>query len=146
LPNIVIRSRQFADLSAHATKLLVDLLAQYNGSNNGDLCATWSVMQERAWKSRDTLAKALKELLDTGFVTQTRQGGRHAPSLYAVTFYALDANSKLDVGPDSYPRGAWARGEPGDGAERRKRWHAGRVNSPSINTPAVPRTMAEAAN
>jgi hypothetical protein len=62
LPNIVIRSHQIARLSAHAVKLLFDLLAQYNGGNNGDLCATWTLMQPRGWKSRDTLGKALKEL------------------------------------------------------------------------------------
>jgi hypothetical protein len=146
LPNIVIRSEQFAHLSAHAVKLLVDLLAQYNGGNNGDLCATWTVMQPRGWRSRDTLAKALVELIDRGFVTQTRQGGRHAPSLYAITFYALDEQPKLDVRGAAYPRGAWARGQRGDGPEQRNRYHAQRVNSSSIDTPAVSPVAAINAN
>jgi hypothetical protein len=145
LPNIVIRSAQFAQLSAHAVKLLVDLLGQYNGGNNGDLCATWTVMQPRGWRSRDTLAKALAELIERGFVTQTRQGGRHAPSLYAVTFYALDEQPKLDVRAAAYPRGAWARGEHGEGPQWSNGCHAPRVNSLPINTPAVlPRTAINA--
>lgn len=124
-------------LSAHAVKLLVDLLAQYRGDNNGDLCATWTMMQARGWKSRDTLARALAELVAAGFVTQTRQGGRHAPSLYAVTFYALDENPKLDVRGNGFPRGAWAKGQAGDGGSPQKSCHAGRVNSSANDTPAV---------
>ena len=35
----VIRSRGYAELSPYAIKLLNDLLSQYSGKNNGDLCA-----------------------------------------------------------------------------------------------------------
>ena len=137
LPNLVIRSSQFAQLSAHAVKLLVDLLAQYRGDNNGDLACTWTMMRVRGWKSRDTLAKALDKLIEAGFVTLTRQGGRHAPSLYAVTFYALDEDTKLEVRGKQFPRGAWARGQAGDGPTSQKRYHAERVNSSADDTPAV---------
>lgn len=145
LPNIVIRSDQFAHLSAQAVKLLVDLLGQYRGNNNGDLCATWSVMQPRGWRSRDTLAKALSELIERGFVTQTRQGGRHAPSLYGVTFYALDEQPKLEVRGKEFPRGAWARTAP-SGPKPRKRCPAHRVSSPLIDTPSVLPRAAISAN
>lgn len=144
LPTIVIRSSQFIELSAHAVKLLVDLLSQYRGDNNGDLCATWSMMEARGWKSRDTLAKSLAELVDRGFVTQTRQGGRHAPSLYAVTIYALDEHPKLDMRSRDYPRGAWARGRQAEGKSS-NRCHAHRVNSSTTDTPIVlPRAAANA--
>ena len=102
-------------------------------------------MRARGWKSRDTLAKALGELIERGFVSQTRQGGRHAASLYGLTFYALDENPKLDVGTATFPRSAWARGQRGEGPTRQKRYHAGRVDSGSIDTPAVlPRAAAHA--
>jgi hypothetical protein len=95
---VVIRSQCFARLSAHAVKLLNDLLAQYKGDNNGDLCAAWTLMQPRGWKSKDTLNKALKELLAGDWLEVTRQGGRHKATLYAVTFYAIDeCKGKLDV-------------------------------------------------
>jgi hypothetical protein len=58
LPHCLLESQVFVDLSARAVKLLVDLLAQFKGFNNGDLCMAWSVMKERGWKSRDTLNKA----------------------------------------------------------------------------------------
>jgi hypothetical protein len=68
LPFVVIRSHSFMQLSAHAVKLLNDLLAQYKGDNNGDLCVAWTLMQPRGWKSKDTLGKALKELLAEGWL------------------------------------------------------------------------------
>jgi len=137
LPHIVIRSDQFVRLSAQAVKLLIDLTAQYDGRNNGDLCATWSMMEVRGWKSRDTLAKAIKELVNQGFIVQTRQGGRHAPSLYGITFYALDESSKLDIRSREFPRGAWARTQAGQPPSPLKSCDAERVNSTRIDTPTV---------
>ncbi len=113
LPFVVIRSQCFARLSAHAVKLLNDLLAQYKGDNNGDLCAAWTLMQPRGWKSKDTLNKALKELLTGDWLEVTRQGGRHKATLYAVTFYAIDeCKGKLDVRSTGSPRGTWKKNEP----------------------------------
>ena len=112
LPVVVLRSEATARLSPKAVKLLFDLLSQFNGtSNNGDLCAAWSVMQHRGWRSRDTLSKALDELENADFITCTRQGGRNKASLYAVTFYAIDGcNGKLDVSSTERPRGDWHKG------------------------------------
>ena len=113
LPHVVIRSQNFASLSAHAVKLLIDLLSQYKGNNNGDLCATWTLMQRRGWKSKDTLNKALKELRLCDWLETTRQGGRHKPTLYAVTFIAIDScGGKLDVLATASPRGSWKKNEP----------------------------------
>jgi len=77
LSYIAIRSQQFASLSSHAVKLLVDLLAQYNGGNNGDPCLTWKMMHQRGWRSRDTLWKAQRGLVERGWISLTRQGGLH---------------------------------------------------------------------
>ena len=113
LPHNVIRSQNFVSLSAHAVKLLIDLLSQYKGNNNGDLCATWTLMQRRGWKSKDTLNKALKELRLRDWLETTRQGGRHKPTLYAVTFIAIDScGGKLDVLATASPRGSWKKNEP----------------------------------
>ena len=108
LPYMVLRSPAFTSLSAHAVKLLCDLLAQYNGRNNGDLCAAWKLMAKRGWKSRDTLCKAKGELEAKCFIERTRQGGRNIPTLYQVTFFAIDdCGGKLDVNPTSTPTGGW---------------------------------------
>lgn len=96
-PREILLSGQYADLSAKAIKMLFDLYVQYNGKNNGDFCATWSVMEKRGWKSRDTLGKALKELEGKGFIEKTRQGGTNRCNFYAVSWLPInECGGKLD--------------------------------------------------
>lgn len=108
IPKQILLSDQYAKLGAWSVKLLLDLSAQYNGKNNGDLCAAFSMMQKRGWRSKGTLAKALTELTDAGFISKARQGGKHKPSLYAVTFRGVDeCGGKLEVKPSPVPTNAW---------------------------------------
>jgi hypothetical protein len=86
LPFVIIRSQSFTRLSAHALKLLNNLLAQYKGDNNGDLCAAWTLMQPSGWKPKNMLNKALKELLAGDWLEVTRQGRRHKATLYRDLF------------------------------------------------------------
>lgn len=110
---VVLRSYSFARLSAHAVKLLMDLVAQYKGDNNGNMCAAWTLMEKRGWRSRDTLSKARRELLEGDWITITRQGGRHQATLYALTFYAIDeCAGKLDVRSTHSPPSSWKKHEP----------------------------------
>jgi hypothetical protein len=119
LPHAVLRSQELAQLSPFGVKALVDLLSQYRGDNNGDFCAAWKIMAERGWRSRDSLAKALSELRETGFLVVTRQGlaggmakgTRRVATLYAVTFYEVDyCGGKLDIAaPTRAHLGAWRR-------------------------------------
>ena len=120
LKRFALGSDSFASLSAHATKLLFDFLALYNGFNNGDLQMTWKDAERRHWKSRDTLDKALKELLERGWIIKTRQGGLHRCNLFAVTLFNIDERldksgaSKYDPGikPTAAPPGGWYRDAP----------------------------------
>ena len=118
LPEVVLRSAKFASLSPVAVKLMLDLLSQYNGKNNGDLCAAYSVMQKRGWSSKSNLDRALKELLATKFIAIAEQGGRHKPTLYAITFYAVDecsdkkGISKHSLKPTSMPSNDWMQDMP----------------------------------
>jgi hypothetical protein len=110
LPHAVMASPNFRGLSAHAVKLLCDIGGQYRGKNNGDLCATWRVMQRLGWRSRDTLSRALRELLGAGLIELTRQGGLNRCSLYALTWRSIDdCKGKLDVLPTIKPSGLWKR-------------------------------------
>ena len=97
-PHHVLNHEKFKTLSRRATKLLMDIAAQYRGSNNGDLCAPFSLMQKRGWTSNDQLHKAKRELVDKEVIMVTRQGGRNKCTLYAVTWFQIDeCNGKLDV-------------------------------------------------
>jgi hypothetical protein len=114
-PQAVLHSPAFKRLSAHAVKLLLDLLSQFKGNNNGDLCAAWKLMEKRGWKSRETLNKARKELLSEDLITLTRQGGMHQASLYAVTFRKIDPceGKSLEVRPTRTPPPArWRNNQP----------------------------------
>lgn len=109
-PIEVLDSAGYRALSFKARALLLDLGAQYRGHNNGDLAAPWSWMKSRGWKSKDTLRRALLELLASGMIEQTRQGGLHCPSLYAFTWLPInDCGDKLDVRATSVPSGLWRR-------------------------------------
>ena len=114
LPHAVIDGEKYARLSGWSIRLLVDLCRQYNGHNNGDLCAAWSVMRKRGWRSPGTLHSATRELLEAGFIEQTQQGGRHRPNLYALTWHPIDECKdsatrmhKLDVKPTRTASGLW---------------------------------------
>lgn len=113
LPHAVTRSVSYSRLSAYGVKLLVDLSNQYNGKNNGDLCASYSVMKSKGWRSPTTLHEAIKELLEIGFIDLTRQGGRNKCSLYALGFHAIDeCNGKLETKATETPKKRWLLKEP----------------------------------
>jgi hypothetical protein len=119
LVHAYFQSPQYAKLSPRAVKLLVDLLAQYRGTNNGDLTTAWSVMRERGWRSKHLLYMAIEELDERGWILKTRQGQRakgiHSATLWAVTFEGINdcrdsqGQRKLDPGiqPDTRPLHLW---------------------------------------
>lgn len=103
LPESVFNSPAYLALTPWAVRLLIDLMAQYNGKNNGDLSTAWKLMQPRKWNSETTLQKAKRELLAAGFIFETRQGRRpNRCSLYALTWRALDPSPKHDFGPNEF--------------------------------------------
>jgi len=113
IPHVVLDHPNYLRLSSHAKALLNDLGVQYRGYNNGDLCATGSIMKDRGWKSRSTLHKALSELLYYGLIIKTRQGGKHAATLYAFTWREIDeCNGKLDASPTKTSPGSWKDEKP----------------------------------
>lgn len=95
-------------LSHMAAHLLDNLIAQYDGKNNGDLSAAPKIMELYGWHSQGSVHKALTELLAFGFIELTRQGGKNQCSLYAVTWLAIDeCNGKLDIKPTSVASNLW---------------------------------------
>ena len=113
LPHHVLDHDNFRTLSPKATKLLIDIAAQYRGSNNGDLCATFSLMKKRGWNSNDQLDKAKKELIKRDVIQLTRQGGRNKCNLYALTWFPIDeCNGKLDIASTITAPVDWKIGSP----------------------------------
>ncbi|WP_292931768.1 hypothetical protein [Noviherbaspirillum sp.] len=113
LPAELLNCPKYRALSARSVKLLIDIGSQYNGRNNGDLCAAWKVMKPKGWRSEQTLNIAKKELLDAGFIAETRKGRRpNLCSLYGITWKPLNPNPKLEIQPFAFPYGAWNKNEP----------------------------------
>ena len=110
LPNVVLESKRYCPLTPQAKVVLNYIASQYNGYNNGDLCATLSVFKKYQFNSNDTLTRALKQLESNGLIVRTRVGGKNwqtggnLPSLYAVTWQPIDeCKGKLDVEPTTKP-------------------------------------------
>lgn len=117
-PHVLLNTQKYADLSSWGVKLLMDIGAQFNGKNNGDLQASWTCMRQRGWRSKGTLSRAVSELEEAGLILRTRQGGRNHCSLFAITWQPIDeckdkrsGLSKLEVKSTSVPPGTWKDGE-----------------------------------
>ena len=109
----VLDHETFRTLSPRATKLVVDIAAQYRGNNNGDLSATLSLMRDRGWKSSDQLDKAKKELVGKDVIRVARQGGLNKCNLYALTWFPIDeCNCKLDIASTRTAPVDWKKGSP----------------------------------
>ena len=104
-PHVVIKNKDYIELSYKSKALLVDLTLQYNGSNNGDLTVALAILRNRGWKRQATIGEAVKELLDANLIIRTREGQFRNPhsrcALYAITWQPInDCNDKdLCVNP-----------------------------------------------
>lgn len=87
-------SEEFGKLSGNACKLLLEIGRQYRPGRNGDISIPWSLLSKRGWRSAHTVQKAKKELLELGWIIETRQGGKHLCGLYALSYYPIDASDK----------------------------------------------------
>lgn len=99
-------------LSLSAQALLIALLCQYNGRNNGALKITGKVLGGR-WVSGDLRTRAKRELMREGFVAELFKGHRpNKASLYALTCFDLDPHRDHDAAEvRQFVVGAWKRKE-----------------------------------
>lgn len=108
LPHAVMDSDDYRSLSGSAMKVLMCLLRQYNGRNNGDLSAPFSLAHIWGVGSKSTLSKALKELQECDMIICTREGRFLKPggccALYAVSWKPInECGGKLEVSSTSTP-------------------------------------------
>ncbi len=111
IPHQCLKHENFIRLSPKAIKLFFDLFLQYNGTNNGDLTAAFSILKKRGWKSKETLFLAIDELLHYGWIIRTRIGGFYKKAnLYAVTLRPInECGGKLDVKSTVNDPGDWKK-------------------------------------
>lgn len=104
LPAVLMDTEDFRMISGSAHKVLLALLRQYRGNNNGDLSIPHSEARKWGIGSKTTLQKAIQELIDRNLIIKTREGYFTNPGskccLYAVTWEPIDeCGGKLDVEP-----------------------------------------------
>lgn len=109
IPHSVMNHPNYYNLSGNAIKLLAELVKQYNGRNNGKLCAIFSQLKLRGWKSQGTLDRAKKELIKANLIFITKvstfgQSGK-SPMYFAVAWQNIDEINgfKMDVEPTRKP-------------------------------------------
>lgn len=105
MPKAMIQSPGYRALSFVARAVLVELLAQYNGENNGDLAATRTMAKEWGIGSAHTLQRALEDLVGSGWVIQSRSSlfSKHGArcALYAIAWMPIDEcpDKGLEIAP-----------------------------------------------
>ncbi|TAN27279.1 MAG: hypothetical protein EPN31_12150 [Castellaniella sp.] len=116
LPHVVMESEAFKSLTGQQIKLLLDIAMQLTvgNFNNGQLSASWRYLsEERGWTSKNTIRRALTALEDRGLIFCTRKGRLpKVAAWYAITWAPLHHQTGMDVGPQSLPRGEYARWAP----------------------------------
>ncbi|MEK8078560.1 hypothetical protein [Pseudomonas sp. XK-1] len=109
IPHALYDSPVFTSLSGTEHKVLLGLMRQYRGKNNGNLSASHT--QAKVWGvgSKTSLAKALERLQQLDLIIRTREGvflnpgGRCA--LYALAWKQIDdcPGKDLEVNPTTTP-------------------------------------------
>ena len=109
LPHVVVKNKDYIQLSYKSKALLIDLMLQYNGKNNGDLTTALAILRDRGWKRQATVGEAVKELIDANLIIRTREGQFRNPfsrcALYAITWQPIDdcKDKDLTVNPTITP-------------------------------------------
>ena len=135
-------------LSTRGKALLLDLRTQFTGSQNGNLDATWTrLSKQNCWNSKETLNLAIQELLHYGFITRTRKGkrigGKHFPSLYALTWEPINELPRQGIAPTLTASHAWRGAKSAWQPPKRKRQKrktprtVSVLGAPSPSTPSV---------
>jgi hypothetical protein len=104
----VMDSVAFMQASHVARSLMLELMRQHNGSNNGRLHLTKGWLERRGWASSDQVDKAKKELIARNLIVQTKQGGLNVgPSWFALTWLPISNHVGLELQAKNYHKGAW---------------------------------------
>ena len=109
IPYDVIEHPDFFRANPRCLKLIIYLLRQYNGRNNGDLSVAFSQLKKLGFNSTETIRASVEECIERGLIIRTREAKFQNPNstcaLYGVTWLGIDeCGGKLEVKPSSKPR------------------------------------------
>lgn len=108
LPHSVLDSTAFRACGHMAKALLLELMRQHNGTNNGHIRLSRAWLAGRGWTSVCSINAARDELARHRLIVQTRHGGlRNGSHCYALSWLAITNYAGLDIGPHEYHPGAY---------------------------------------
>jgi hypothetical protein len=118
IPRKVKRSDAYQACSNLAKALLIELIDQHNGENNGRLHLTYSHLLSQGFSSKDQISKGREELIAKKLIVLTKQGGLPmrsqdkkltfgGPSWFALTWFQISNFIGLDICSSQFKRGAW---------------------------------------
>lgn len=84
----------FGGLSGNAIKVFCYFLGKCDGTNNGELVAPQGLVIAFLQISRDTLKKAIKELIDRDLLEITEYSTNHTPTYYGLTCFPMFGESR----------------------------------------------------
>ena len=111
----MMESAAWASLDANARTLYVHIVARYNGKNNGRIPFSTREAALTLNVSKDTAARALKELIDRGLIEIVKRSafnlkrGPDKATEYRLTEYPCNVTGK----PATYKFKKWQRGKNG---------------------------------
>lgn len=114
VPRDVFASKDYKGLSVEAKALLLEVMAQYRGDNNGDLTPSFYVVGKALGWGRTRHVKAVTELRATRLIQVTaeaRLGSDGEPELWALSWFGFDYSRKFDLLPKDFKR-FWYRDLP----------------------------------
>jgi hypothetical protein len=74
LHHYMLKTEAWRALSAPARAVYIAIGSRYNGSNNGKIAMSVRDAADECGLARNTAARAFKELIDLGFIEETRHG------------------------------------------------------------------------
>lgn len=144
IPWSVLDCSAYARLSHPAKALLLEVARQFVRDNNGRLLLSRAFLVKRGWNSSDTITRAKRELLNSGFIYETVMGHRpNKASWYAVTWRGLDKLLGYDPGAnEGFKRSAYLQNAPLENTSLKPRSGKGMAviapyNS-TVTFPAIP--------
>lgn len=108
IPWAVLDSVSFMGASDKAKALLLALMRQHNGQNNGHLHLAKKWLYNHGWSCDENNRKACHELIERGLIAQTKWGGLNAgANLFALAWYDITNYTGLSITAKGYQRGAY---------------------------------------
>lgn len=108
LPHMLLDSTAFMGASHRTRSLILELLRQHSGTNNGHLHLALGWLKARGWASADGVQKAKEEALERSLIIKTREGGLNiGPDRYALTWLPITNFVGLQIAQKDYHPGRY---------------------------------------